>query len=469
MRFLIDNIDISIGDSLSVVRRKAAERLGARLQGMRVEVVSRRWIRGENGGCVRVCVVAETNEFLRATSSFVPAPDIQCPTEPLKWKCRPVVVGFGVSGIIASLYLAKRGLKPIVLERGPGLEERPLPRSGKRTIMRDGEGSLLVQIGSLLRLSNLDPYLKKLLEDEGVSFDGPDSERFLSPVMVRSILRQLRDKVLSYGGEIYFNANYLGPKKRFGKIKGILFESEGKEKFIKTNKVLLAYGACDDTFLIGTSVPVPAQTFNEFAYGKKTIDSRYPLYFAESGLRNRTIKSFLLTGLVGARVVDIGSSAEMCLQAYNFDGKGNHVHTLFAVETTREEAFFVCSNAYDAGKPNRIPCSSVSDFYGKQNPLRLGTIKPEKISDIRLANYTGILGSGLAKRIATAFGQYSKSFSYLDSKDAIFEGLFMLPGCQDDEPKILDGICVSRVAAVKCMDFAAKATSGFKAARLLCE
>ena len=41
-------------------------------------------------------------------------------TEPLS----PVVVGFGPAGIFASLYLARCGAKPIIIERGGRIEER---------------------------------------------------------------------------------------------------------------------------------------------------------------------------------------------------------------------------------------------------------------------------------------------------------------------------------------------------------
>ncbi len=469
MKFIVDNISVSESDGVSVIRKKTAERLGAHAQKLRVEVVSRRWVRTEKGGAISLTVLAETNEFLRSTSSFSLHQEPEVPTAPLSWKCRPVVVGFGLPGIIAALYLAKRGLCPLVLERGPPMDVRSLSLSKKAVSSQDGEGSVLARIGSLLLMDNLDPRLKAFLAEEGVSFKGLDAQQYIDPATMRSILSNLRMKIVSYGGEVLFNAKYLGTKSRFGKIKGVLFETGGVTKLFRTSKVLLAYGACDDTFYLGTSMPAPTSLFNEQVYGKKTIDDRYPLYISEHTIKNQNGRGLLITGLRGARVVDIGAASELCLQAFEYEGKGKHVHCFAGIEVSREESEKVCKNAFDSNKPGRIPCSSVSDFYAKKTPLRLGEIKPDRTADIRLENYSKILGPSLAKRFASALAFLAKSYPYLDGKDAILEGLFLLAGCQDGQPKKVDGVYVSRVPATGCMDFASKATAGFKAALLMCE
>ena len=469
MKFFVDNILVNIDDGLSTIRKKTAERLGAHVQKLRVEVVSRRWVRNEEGGAIRLSVIAETNEFLRSTSSFPRPEEVNLHTEPLPWKCRPVVVGFGLPGIVAALYLAKRGLKPLVLERGSSLNDRSTLIKKKVAFSTEGEGSVLAQIGSLLLSDNLDPRLKLLLAEEGIRFDGPDAQRFLSPLEVRSILSSLRQRIIAYGGEVLFGVNYLGVKKRFGKIKGVLFEESGVAKFFKTEKVLLTFGACDDTFYLGTSIPALAPTFNECVFGKKTIDDRYPLFLAEQTAKGPNGKTLLVTGLKGARVVDIGAGNELCLQAYCCDGKGRHVHSFIGVEVGKEEGEKVCKNAFDATKPARIPCSCIADFYAKRTPLRLGQIKPEKTTDIRLDNFSKILGGPLAKRFASAIGQFAKAYPYLDGTDSVMEGLFLLAGCKDGQPRKIDDVYVSCVPANACMDFASKATSGFKAAILMCE
>lgn len=469
MKFLVDNILVCPDDGASAIRKKVAERLGAHVQKLHVEVVSRRWVRTEEGGSISLTVIAETNEFLRSTSSFSRPAEITLNSTPLEWKQNPVVVGFGLSGMIAALYLAKRGLRPLVLERKAPFEDKPLPRVRKTALLKEKENGSPTKFGSLLLLNNLDPRLKVLLEEEGIKFEGPDSQRFLDPSALGSIMTSLREKIVSYGGEIRFGATYLGTKKRFGKTRGVLFEEGGVEKLFKTNKILLANGAYDDAYFLGASVPTLVQTFNEIVYGKKVIDSRYPLYLAKQMGKGQGAKPLLITGLKGVRVIDAGTEEERCVQAYAFDGKGKHVHSFIGVEISAEEAEKVCKNAFDANKPGKIPCSSVADFYAKRTPLRLGLIKPEKTSDIRLENFSKILGANLAKRFVGAIGQFAKTYPYLEGKDSILEGLFLLSGCHDGHPKRIDGLCVCCIPAAASFDFASKATAGFKAALLLCE
>ncbi len=470
MKFLIDDIYISENDPQTTIRKKVADKLGANYRNLRVEVKAKRWVRTDKGGMIRLRVVAETNEFLRSTSVLPMVSESISKSKELSWKERPVVAGFGIPGIVAAFYLAKLGLRPIVLERGNSLSVKASSPKDKETLNPDGEGGFLAYTGALFCLDNLDPELFALFEDVGLSFQGTDACRFLSPSQLRDIIAKLHSEILNRGGEIIFNATYLGVRKRFGKFKGVLYEHRGQTKLIKSTKLLLTYGANDDVFYVGTSAPASPSNYNNAIYGRKTIDLRTPPYYAEHELKlGQSGKGLFITGLQNARVTDIGSRSELCLQSYNYDGKGRHVHSFIGIEIPKEEAEKICKGAYDANKPKHIPCSGINDFLSKKTPLRLGAIKPERVSDIRLENFAKLMGAAVAKRLATALTHFAKSYPYLLAKDSIFEGLMVLPGCKDGEPKIIDGVYVSRIPATKTMDFAAKATAGFRAAKLMTE
>ena len=70
-------------------------------------------------------VMVDTNKKLsgKNITSYTPKLfELEYPSYP--HKDRPVIVGFGPSGMFSALYLARCGAKPIVIERGSKVEER---------------------------------------------------------------------------------------------------------------------------------------------------------------------------------------------------------------------------------------------------------------------------------------------------------------------------------------------------------
>ena len=53
-----------------------------------------------------------------------------------KSQFRPIIVGFGPAGMLAGIILAEAGLKPIILERGKGIDERTW---GRKRILDKGK------------------------------------------------------------------------------------------------------------------------------------------------------------------------------------------------------------------------------------------------------------------------------------------------------------------------------------------
>lgn len=49
---------------------------------------------------------------------------LEIPQGNTPFSIRPVVVGFGPSGMFAALYLAEHGCRPVVLERGESIDQR---------------------------------------------------------------------------------------------------------------------------------------------------------------------------------------------------------------------------------------------------------------------------------------------------------------------------------------------------------
>ncbi len=131
---------------------------------------------------------------------------------------RPVVCGFGPSGIFCALALAKAGLRPIVLEKGPPINERvKAVKNFELTGVLDeganiqfGEGGAgTFSDGKLTTRINspLCNHITELLVENGA----PKSIQFLQNPhigtdLLRGVIVSLRKQIESLGGTVIFNS-----------------------------------------------------------------------------------------------------------------------------------------------------------------------------------------------------------------------------------------------------------------------
>ncbi|MDR0854273.1 MAG: NAD(FAD)-utilizing dehydrogenase [Clostridiales Family XIII bacterium] len=129
---------------------------------------------------------------------------------------RPVIVGFGPCGIFAAYVLAKAGLCPIVLERGRSIEERAhhveaywkdgILREDSNVLFGEGgagtfsDGKLTTGIGDARKTFVLETFSGLGGGDEILYLGKPH----LGTDVLKSVVRNLRNAIISLGGEIRF-------------------------------------------------------------------------------------------------------------------------------------------------------------------------------------------------------------------------------------------------------------------------
>lgn len=168
-----------------------------------------------------------------------------------KLNSRPVVVGAGPAGLMAALVLARAGAKPILIERGSKAEERSEAvkdfwKNGKLNLNNNvlfGEGGAgLFSDGKLTARSKDRRRIRLFFEELVKAGAQPDilieAEPHLGSDTLLKIIPNLRNEIISNGGEIRYNTALSKINVEDGKVVSVYAGNE----IIKTDYVMLAVG-----------------------------------------------------------------------------------------------------------------------------------------------------------------------------------------------------------------------------------
>ena len=195
---------------------------------------------------------------LKADVQFFNPPLFEDPcagTQPLKH--RPVVIGSGPAGLLAGYYLAWRGYRPLILERGPAVKERvPAVRDFDRGGLFDRENNYLFGEGGAgcfsdgkltcrLEGPDVDWVLERFVECGGRSSIIYENRPHLGSNKLPMICRNFRRKIEALGGEYRFECRMEGLNIRDGRVCGVQTSSGD----IVTNHAVLGIGhSARDTY-----------------------------------------------------------------------------------------------------------------------------------------------------------------------------------------------------------------------------
>lgn len=185
---------------------------------------------------------------------------------------RPIVIGSGPGGILAAYYLAKRGYRPLVLERGDPVKARvPAIRDFDRGGHLDAESNYLFGEGGAGTFSDgkltcrmagpdVDWVLRQFVDCGGKASICYEYRPHLGSNRLPMIVRNLRRKIEEWGGEYRFRCRAEGLALRDGQVIGVQTSSGT----IPGSVVILAIGhSARDTYvrLFEQGVPMSAKAF----------------------------------------------------------------------------------------------------------------------------------------------------------------------------------------------------------------
>ncbi len=319
---------------------------------------------------------------------------------------RPIVVGSGPAGLLAGYYLAIKGFRPLIIERGKAVKERVTAvRSFDRGGPHDPENNYLFGEGGAgcfsdgkltCRMSGPDVgwVLRSFVDCGGRESLTYEHRPHLGSNKLPLICRNFRRKIEAAGGEYKFDCRMEGLDVDEGRVRGVLTSSG----HIPTSQVILGIGhsARDSyhmlhelgvpmrakAFQLGLRIEQPQEQVNRWKYGR-------PEYLEQLGAAdytlvakgNRDLYTFCMCA-GGVVIPSISEPQQFCTNGMSnsrhdtpFANSGLMItiephefgseHPLAGVELQRRyEAI-----AFELGRGDYLaPIQSVSDFLARRTP-----------------------------------------------------------------------------------------------------
>ncbi|WP_250277963.1 NAD(P)/FAD-dependent oxidoreductase [[Clostridium] colinum] len=216
-----------------------------------------------------------------------------------KKQCKksPVVIGFGPAGLMASLILARSGLKPIIIERGKSVYERKKDidnfwQSGnlnENSNVQFGEGGAGTFSDGKLT-TGIKDYRCRVLLEEFVKASAPEeilyrAKPHIGTDKLITMVKNIREEIISLGGLVLFEHKMINLLSKDNTITGVTVENikTGETFNINSDNVILAIGhSARDTFELINNKNHPIEK-KPFAVGVRVEHSQEFINNAQYG------------------------------------------------------------------------------------------------------------------------------------------------------------------------------------------
>ncbi|MCT4544067.1 MAG: FAD-dependent oxidoreductase [Vallitalea sp.] len=380
-------------------------------------------------------------------------------------KDRPVIIGSGPAGLFCALILAENGYCPIVLERGQDIDSRVKDVEqfmasnilSTKSNIQFGEGGAGTFSDGKLNTLVKDKFLRnKKVLDEFVECGAPKeilyyNKPHIGTDYLRIVVKNIRNKIISLGGEVRFNEEVTSLIIENGSISGLIINNK---KELRATKVILAIGhSARNTFLmlknhnlliekkpfsIGLRIEHPQSLINTSQYGnghhKDLPVADYKLsHHCKNG---RGVYSFCMCP--GGFIVNASSEEGRVVTngMSNYQRDEENANSALLVNVTPDDfpeedvlagvAFQRKWEelAYVAGGSNyNIPIQLSSDFINNRISKGIGQVNPSLKDRVTLANLNDCLPTYVSESIKEGILAFDKKIRGFAREDAILSGV----------------------------------------------
>lgn len=380
---------------------------------------------------------------------------------------RPVIAGFGPAGMFAALVLSMAGARPIVLERGSDVDTRcraveEFQSGGKldpECNVQFGEGGAGTFSDGKLTTGIKDSRIGWVLE-KLVEFGAPDEILYLAKPHIgtdrlREVVKKLRERVISLGGEVRFNARFYGFESENGSLSAVRYMHGGEVYTIETNSLILAAGhsardvfellydknitLSQKSFSVGVRAEHLRRDIDRSMYGDvaehpalKAADYKLAVHLPNG----RTLYTFCMCpgGYVVAAASEEGRLAVNGMSCFARDAENSNSALLVNVDPQdygsdhplagmyfqrelEEKAFVAGGSDYHA------PAARLGDFLEGRVSEKFGRVKPSYRPSVRFAAPEEYLPDFVCDTIKLGIKEMGKKIKGFDDDDTLLTGI----------------------------------------------
>lgn len=371
---------------------------------------------------------------------------------------RPIIVGSGPCGLFCSYFLAEAGYNPLIIERGERIEDREQaiekffetgvldPNSN----IQFGEGGAgTFSDGKLNTLVKDKKYRQKRIFEILVENGAPEeilyeSKPHIGTDILRNVIKNIRNKIISMGGEFLFSTTLTDINISDGKVVSIVLNNDRE---VDTDILVLALGhSARDTFemlykrevkitskpfAVGVRVQHLQKDIDMSQYGEENLKfigkASYKLTYQTKNKRGVYTFCMCPGGYV------LNASSEEGRLAVN--GMSNHEreskNANSAVIVTISEKDYgegplagiryqrlLEEKAFKLGN-GAIPIQTLGDFKLNKRTDELGRVKPVIKGQYTYSNLRGVFSSEISSSIIEAMDYFDHKIAGFGNDDVI--------------------------------------------------